>query len=128
MDGSKRSTKSNAFFTGFGKFRRIVLFDTLIEKHTADELLVVLAHEMGHLEKAHFQNDCDLYFNDGCYSLLLTITLNFDGLFTAFGVETKSTHIGLLLFSLLFIPINMITGFYSSYKSRKHYLKRISMR
>jgi len=53
MDGSKRSTKSNAFFTGFGRFRRIVLFDTLIEKHTVDELVSVLAHEMGHYKLGH---------------------------------------------------------------------------
>ena len=53
MDASKRSSKSNAFFTGFGKFRRIVLFDTLIEKHTVDELVSVLAHEMGHYKKKH---------------------------------------------------------------------------
>ena len=53
MDGSKRSTKTNAFFTGFGKFRRIVLFDTLIAKHTTQELVSVLAHEMGHYKKGH---------------------------------------------------------------------------
>ncbi len=53
MDASKRSTKSNAFFAGFGRFRRIVLFDTLIEKHTADELICILAHEMGHYKKKH---------------------------------------------------------------------------
>ena len=53
MDGSKRSAKSNAYFTGFGKQRRIVLFDTLIEKHSTDELLVILAHEMGHFKKKH---------------------------------------------------------------------------
>jgi len=53
MDGSKRSTKSNAFFTGFGKFRRIVLFDTLIEKHSTDELVSILAHEIGHYKKKH---------------------------------------------------------------------------
>ena len=121
MDGSKRSTKSNAFFTGFGKFRRIVLFDTLIEKHTADELLVVLAHEMGHFKKKHiFKMIVTSILMMGVTLYFLQLALNFDGLFTAFGVETKSTHIGLLLFSLLFIPINMITGFYSSYKSRKH--------
>ncbi|MCK5611498.1 M48 family metallopeptidase, partial [Candidatus Pacearchaeota archaeon] len=53
MDGSRRSTKSNAFFTGFGRFRRIALFDTLIEKHTTDELVSVLAHEIGHYKKKH---------------------------------------------------------------------------
>src|SRR3989339_1629086 len=53
MDGSRRSSKSNAFFTGFGRFRRIVLFDTLIEKHTTNELVSVLAHEMGHYKKQH---------------------------------------------------------------------------
>lgn len=121
MDGSKRSTKSNAFFTGFGKFRRIVLFDTLVEKHTADELLVVLAHEMGHFKKKHiFKMIVTSILMMGVTLYFLQIALNFEGLFTAFGVETMSTHIGLLLFSLLFIPINMITGLYSSYKSRKH--------
>ena len=53
MDGSKRSTKANAFFTGFGRFRRIVLFDTLISKHTTEELVSILAHEMGHYKKRH---------------------------------------------------------------------------
>ena len=55
MDGSKRSTKSNAFFTGFGKFRRIVLFDTLVKNHTIDELVAIVAHEMGHYKKKHIQ-------------------------------------------------------------------------
>jgi STE24 endopeptidase len=53
MDGSKRSSKSNAFFTGFGRHRRIVLFDTLIARHTTDELVAVLAHEMGHYKMRH---------------------------------------------------------------------------
>jgi STE24 endopeptidase len=53
MDGSRRSSKSNAFFTGFGKNRRIVLFDTLIARHTIEELVSVLAHEMGHYKKKH---------------------------------------------------------------------------
>ncbi|GAB1401521.1 M48 family metallopeptidase [Elusimicrobiota bacterium] len=98
MDGSKRSTKSNAFFTGFGKFRRIVLFDTLIEKHTTQELVSVLAHEMGHYKKGHIKKFMIMSFlNTVLIFFVLSFFIGNVGLFEAFSMEYISVY-GSLVF------------------------------
>jgi STE24 endopeptidase len=121
MDGSKRSTKSNAYFTGFGRFRRIVLFDTLIEKHTVDELVAVLAHEMGHFKKKHIiSNLITSVITTGIMFFLLSLFINNKGLFDAFGMENLSVYASLLFFGFLYSPVLEIISVFSTYISRKH--------
>lgn len=109
IDGSKRSAKANAFFTGFGKHKRIALFDTLIEKHGAGELLAILAHEIGHYKKKHILQGLLLGIaHMGIMLFLLGVFLRHPGLFAAFGMENISVHAGLIFFSLLFTPLEFL--------------------
>ena len=120
MDGSKRSTKSNAFFTGFGKNKRIVLFDTLINAHTPDELLAVLAHEMGHYKKKHIQRRLILgILQMGVVFYLLSLFITQQSLFTAFYVDTPSIYAGLIFFSILFSPVDLVISIVMQFFSRK---------
>lgn len=120
IDGSKRSTKANAYFTGFGPKKRIVLYDTLINDLSEEEIVGVFAHEVGHYKKKHTILSLLL-------SLLLTgITLYVLGLLLgntllaeAFKVEKSSFHIGLLAFGILYNPISEITGLLMNLLSRK---------
>lgn len=123
MDGSKRSTKSNAFFTGFGKSRRIVLFDTLIERHTKEELTAVLAHEMGHYKKKHIlKMIITSILESGIMFFILSQFLHNQQLFEAFGFppEHISVYAGIVFFGFLYSPINTILGIFSNISSRKH--------
>lgn len=121
MDGSKRSSKSNAFFTGFGKNKRIALFDTLIEKHTVPELVAVLAHEIGHYKLKHIlQGIIISVVHSGVMFFLLSFFLNEKGLFDAFYVENVSAYAGLLFFGLLFAPIELVLGVALQYVSRRN--------
>ena len=121
MDGSKRSSKSNAFFTGFGRFRRIVLFDTLIEKHTVDELVSVLAHEMGHYRKGHiFKMMVISILTAGVMFYILSLFMNNVALFAAFRMEETSIYAGLIFFGFLYSPIGMILGVFENILSRRH--------
>jgi STE24 endopeptidase len=121
MDGSKRSAKSNAFFTGFGKNKRIALFDTLIEQHTIPELVAILAHEIGHYKKKHIlQSMLISIAYTGIMFYLLSIFLGHQGLFDAFYMTHKSVYAGLIFFSMLFSPINEILGVLMQYFSRKN--------
>jgi len=121
MDGSKRSTKSNAFFTGFGKFRRIVLFDTLIEKHSIDELVSILAHEIGHYKKKHILVHLLIsIITSGIMFFILSFFLNNPGLFAAFNMEHTSIYASLLFFGFLYAPIEMIISIFSNILSRKN--------
>ena len=126
MDGSKRSTKSNAFFTGFGKRKKIALFDTLIENHGTDELLGVLAHEIGHFKKKHIiQRMIFSFIQTAVIFFLLGLVTDKSsgfarGLFDAFGVAEISTHAGLVFFMLLFSPISKILSVIGNMSSRKH--------
>jgi len=120
MDGSKRSAKSNAFFTGFGKNKRIVLYDTLIKKQNTEELLAVLAHEMGHYKKKHIQRRlvmgiCQM----GIIFYLFSLVISHEGLFKAFFVAQPSVYAGLIFFSLLFSPIDMVLSLVMQFFSRK---------
>ena len=121
MDGSKRSGKSNAFFTGFGKHKKIVLFDTLIEKHDKDELLAILAHEMGHYKLRHIQKMMVIgILQMGVMLYILSWFLSYKGLFDAFYMEKASVYAGMIFFSLLYSPIDFVMGIYFQMISRKH--------
>ncbi len=109
MDGSKRSTKSNAFFTGFGKHKRIALFDTLIQKHSVPELVAVLAHEIGHYKKKHILQSMVINIaHTGVMFFLLSIFLNHQGLFDAFYMEQRSIYAGLIFFGMLYSPVELL--------------------
>jgi STE24 endopeptidase len=121
MDGSKRSSKSNAFFTGFGRNKRIALFDTLIEKHSVAELVAVLAHEIGHYKKKHIlQSTVIGILHTGLLFFLLSVFLNSPGLYQAFYIEQPSVYTGLLIFGLLYTPIELILSFVMQMLSRKN--------
>ena len=120
MDGSKRSTKTNAFFTGFGKFRRIVLFDTLIAKHTTQELVSVLAHEMGHYKKGHIHKFMIMSFaNTIIIFFLLSLFIGNEGLFAAFKMQHVSVYGALIFFGFLYTPISMFLSVIQNVISRK---------
>lgn len=121
MDGSKRSSKSNAFFTGFGKNKRIALYDTLIDNHEEDELVAVLAHEIGHYKKKHIiKNMAISIAQTGIMFFLLSIFLNSEGLFDAFFMEQMSVYAGLIFFGMLYAPIDMIVSIFMQILSRKY--------
>lgn len=109
MDGSKRSIKTNAFFTGFGRTKRIALFDTLISKHTNQELVAVLAHEIGHYKKKHVMQGIVISIaHTGLILFLLSVLLGSTALYQAFYMEQSSVYAGLLFFGLLYTPVEMI--------------------
>lgn len=109
MDGSKRSSRGNAFFTGIGKNRRVALYDTLVEKHTIPELVAIMAHEIGHYKKKHILRHLVLsILHSGVMFYLLSIFISHQGLFEAFYMEESSVYSGLLFFGLLYAPIELI--------------------
>ncbi len=121
MDGSKRSSKSNAFFTGFGRNKRIALFDTLIEKHTVAELVAVLAHEIGHHKKKHIWQGMIIgTLHTGVIFFLLSVFLRTPGLYDAFYMEKQSVYAGLLFFGLLYTPIELLLSIVMQTVSRKN--------
>jgi STE24 endopeptidase len=121
MDASRRSAKTNAFFTGFGKYRRIVLFDTLIKNHTIDELVSVLAHEMGHYKKGHIPKRIILsIISTGFMFFILSFFINNEGLFTAFKMDVTSIYASLFFFGFLYIPISFILSIFSNFLSRRY--------
>ena len=121
MDGSKRSTKSNAFFTGFGKYKRIALFDTLIERQSVDELVSVLAHEVGHYKKHHVLKGVVMALITSAFMFfILSLFINNPKLFSAFKMENISIYASLFFFSFLYSPVNMLISIYRQVLSRKH--------
>ena len=121
IDGSKRSGKSNAFFTGFGKNRRIALFDTLVAQHTVSELMAVLAHEIGHYKKKHILQAMIIgILHTGAMFFLLSLFISYQGLFDAFHVEQKSVYAGLIFFGMLYSPIEFFLGLFMHKHSRKN--------
>lgn len=130
IDGSKRSTKANAYFSGFGKEKRITLYDTLINDLDEDEIVAVLAHEVGHYKKQHIVINLIIsILLTGATLYLLSIFISNPLLSYAIGVSTPSFHAGLIAFGLLYSPISEITGLIMNYLSRKfeyeadHYAK-----
>ncbi len=120
MDGSKRSAKSNAFFTGIGKNKRIALFDTLVERHTTPELVAVLAHEIGHYRRGHIQKGMALGIGaNGLMFFLLGLVMESRGLFDAFGVTETSIHLSLVFFGILVQPLSQVLGVLGNMGSRK---------
>ena len=126
MDGSKRSTKANAFFTGLGKRKKIALFDTLVEKSSPPELLGVLAHEIGHFRCGHIRQRLAIgILQTAIIFYLLGLAVDPDGkfsrlLFDAFGVREISPHVGLVLFSILLEPVSKALGILAHAWSRRH--------
>ena len=121
MDGSKRSTKANAFFTGFGRNKRIALFDTMIEQHLVSELVAVLAHEIGHHKKKHIlQGMIISILHTGVVFFLLSVFLGSHGLYEAFYMEQLSIYAGLLFFGLLYTPIELLLSIVMQMISRKN--------
>lgn len=121
IDGSKRSTKANAFFTGFGKTKRIALYDTLIEKMQISEIVAVLAHEVGHCVRGHVKKGLITGFlTTGFMLFLFSFFVNNANLYADFGVSTSSIYVGMILFSLIFTPVSTIIDIFSAYFSRKH--------
>ncbi len=121
MDGSKRSAKSNAFFTGFGRNKRIALFDTLIDKHTVRELVAVLAHEIGHYKKKHILQGMIIgILHLVVIFFLLSLFLSYDPLYRAFYLDHPSVYAGLVFFGLLFAPIDFFLGILLQMRSRKN--------
>lgn len=121
MDGSKRSSKSNAFFTGFGKNRRIVLFDTLIENQSVDQLVAVLAHEMGHYKEKHILKNLGIgIMQSGVMFYVLSLFISYPGLFKAFYVQDISIYAGLIFFGMMYAPLDGLMGIALGALSRRH--------
>lgn len=126
IDGSKRSTKANAFFTGLGKRKKIALYDTLVEKSSEPELLGVLAHEIGHFRCGHIKQRLFVgILQTAAIFYLLGLATDPDGkfarlLFDAFGVAEISPHVGLVLFTILLEPVNKVLGIFANAWSRRH--------
>ena len=121
MDGSKRSTHSNAYFTGIGKAKRIVLFDTLLVQMTIDQALAVLAHEMGHYKKKHIRRMLlvqTVFLFLGLY--ILSLLIDYKPLFVAFGLDAPSNPAALVLFTLLSGPATFFLLPLINLLSRKH--------
>lgn len=120
IDGSKRSTKANAYFSGFGKQKRVTLFDTLIHDLNEEEIVAVLAHEVGHYKKRHIVvNMMASVIMTGMTLYLLSLFILSPEMSLAIGVENPSYHAGLLAFFLLYSPISMLTGLAMNQLSRK---------
>ncbi|MFY9153292.1 MAG: M48 family metallopeptidase [Prolixibacteraceae bacterium] len=121
IDGSKRSTKANAYFTGLGAKKRVVLYDTLISDLSTNELVAVLAHEIGHYKKNHVIWSLLLgIIQTGIMLFIFSLFVDSPDLSAALGVETPSFHIGLIAFGILYSPISMITGMLMNIFSRKN--------
>ena len=121
MDGSKRSNKANAFFSGFGKKKKIVLFDTLVDQHSIPELIAILAHEAGHFKKKHIIQMMVLsVFQIGVYLFLLSLLIKNENLSIALGATGNSIALNLIGFGLLFSPLSSLTGILVNLLSRKN--------
>jgi STE24 endopeptidase len=121
MDGSKRSNKANAFFSGIGRKKKIVLYDTLIANHSTDELVAVLAHEVGHYKKKHIIFGYILSVVQIVFTLfVLSRMVQSESVSLALGVGQSAIHLNLLAFGILFSPISGLTGLFMSMYSRKN--------
>lgn len=121
IDGSKRSTKANAYFSGFGSKKRIVLYDTLIKEMSDEEIVAVLAHEIGHYRKKHvIRNIISSVLLTGLMLFLFSRIAGNPVLSAALGAEIPSFHIGLITFGILYSPLSLIIGLLSNYVSRRN--------
>ena len=120
IDGSKRSTKANAYFSGFGSEKRVTLYDTLVNDLDDDEIVAVLAHEVGHYKKKHIiYNLIASIALTGIMLYILSIFISNPLLSNALGVDIQSFHVGLIVFGLLYTPISELTGLLMNYLSRQ---------
>ena len=120
MDGSKRSAHSNAYFSGFIK-KRIALFDTLVEKHSIEELVAIIAHEVGHYKRKHILKGMVIsIIHTGILFFLLSLFIDNRGLFDAFRMEEISVHAGFVFFGLLYSPLELALSVVMNVISRKH--------
>lgn len=126
IDGSRRSSKTNAYVTGLGRFKRIALFDTLIAKHTVPELVGVLAHEIGHARLGHIRKMLlTSTAMTGAMFFLLSLILEQPGIYAALGVEwtpgePAPIYAGMVTFSVLMAPVNRLLSIYAHARSRRH--------
>ena len=121
IDGSKRSTKANAFFSGLGPRKTIALYDTLVEKHTEEELVAVLAHEVGHYKKKHVFTSLFLTISQlGLMCFLLETCLKVGEISQALGGKEMAFHLGLVAFGILYSPIGTILSILMNINSRKN--------
>jgi STE24 endopeptidase len=121
INGSKRSTKANAYFTGFGAKKRIVLYDTLINEMEIDEIVAVLAHEIGHYKKKHvIQGLLIGLVQTGIVLFIFSLLINNENLSQALGVEVPNFHIGLVAFGVLYTPVSFVLGIFMNLLSRKN--------
>jgi len=121
IDGSKRSSKANAFFSGLGPRKTIALYDTLIQKHSDEELVSVLAHEVGHYKKKHiFISMILTIFQLGIMCYLFELCMSYDLIANALGSSTMNFHIGIIAFSFLYSPVGLIIGVLMNILSRKN--------
>ncbi|MEM1000158.1 MAG: M48 family metallopeptidase [Bacteroidota bacterium] len=121
MDGSRRSTKANAFFSGFGPNKRIVLYDTLIQQLSQQELVAVLAHEVGHYKRRHIEQGYVIsLLNIGVLLFLLSRLIFEPALSTALGAEQSGIHLGLLAFAMLYAPVSQLVDLLFNAWSRRN--------
>jgi STE24 endopeptidase len=121
INGSKRTTKANAYFTGFGAKKRIVLYDTLINEMEIDEIVAVLAHEIGHYKKKHvIQSLLIGLVQTGIVLFIFSLLINNENLSRALGVEVPNFHIGLVAFGVLYTPVSFVLGIFMNLLSRKN--------
>jgi len=121
IDGSKRSAKANAFFSGIGRKKKIVLYDTLIQNHSTEELVAVLAHEVGHFKKKHIVWGLVLSVLQIAFTLwILSMMVYNENLSFALGGDQYAIHLNLLAFTILFSPISGITGLLMAVYSRRN--------
>jgi len=124
MDGSRRSRKSNAFFTGFGKHKRIGLFDTLIQRQNPKELVAILAHEIGHYKKKHVLIGVILgILQTGLMLYLLSLFISYPALFDVFYMKQTSVYGGLIFFAILYSPLDLLIGILLQMVSRRNETK-----
>jgi len=120
INGSKRSTKANAYFTGFGRYRRVVLYDTLIDDLNKEQITAVLAHEIGHYKKHHIlKGMAGSVLQTGLILFLFSLVINNPGLAHAAGATQPSFHIGAIVFAVLYSPVAWFTGWGVNLLSRK---------
>jgi STE24 endopeptidase len=121
IDGSKRSTKANAYFSGLGSKKKIVLYDTLIQNHSKEELVAVLAHEVGHFKKKHIILGLILSVAQiGIMLFILSLLVFNTDLSKALGATTNTIHLNLIAFGILFSPISHLIGIFMNLISRKN--------
>jgi len=121
IDGSKRSTKSNAYFSGIGPKKRIVLYDTLIKEFSEEEIVAVLGHEIGHYLKRHILLSMFIsFFMNGLMLFLFSMIVDHPAFSLALGTETASFHMGLIVFGILYSPLSIVLDLLVNYISRKN--------